>query len=124
MQQASIILLQSDPNVAQMLSASLSHSFHKVHVAASVDELRHTIAKQHPYAVILDLESASMKDLESLKQEFRDTRIICNHRVADEEMWAQTLSAGADDCCPSHDTRSILMSAIPAPQNLRRDVAA
>jgi DNA-binding NarL/FixJ family response regulator len=124
MQQASIILLQSDPNVAQMLSASLSHSFHKVHVAANVDELRHTIAKQHPFAVILDLESASLKDLESLKQEFRDTRIICNHRVADEEMWTRTLTAGADDCCPSYDTRSILMSAIPAAQNVRRDVAA
>jgi len=124
MQQASIILLQSDPNVAQMLSASLSHSFHKVHVASNVDELRHTIAKQQPYAVILDLESASLKDLESLKQEFRDTRIICNHRVADEEMWTRTLTAGADDCCPSHDTRSILMSAIPGEQNVRRNVAA
>ena len=115
-----IVLLQSDPDVAQMLAASLSHSYHGVHVARSVDELRHTAAKHRPYAIILDLESASLADVEALKQEFEGIRIICNHRVADEEMWTKTLSVGADDCCPSSDTRGILSAAAPQ----RRGMAA
>lgn len=113
MQPTNIVLLQSDPDVAQMLAGSLSNSYHGVHVARSVDELRHTAAKHRPYAIILDLESATLSDVEAFKQEFDGIRIICNHRVADEEMWTKTLTAGADDCCPSSDTRGILSSAAP-----------
>jgi DNA-binding NarL/FixJ family response regulator len=96
-----------------MLTASLSNSFHGVHVARSVEELRYTAARHRPYAIILDLESATLSDVEALKQEFQSIRIICNHRVADEEMWTKTLSVGADDCCPSSDTRGILSAAAP-----------
>jgi DNA-binding NarL/FixJ family response regulator len=113
MQTTNIVLLQSDPTVAEMLTASLSNSVHGVHVARSVDELRHTAAKHRPYAIIMDLESATLGDVEALKQEFEGIRIICNHRVADEEMWTKTLTAGADDCCPSSDTRGILSAAAP-----------
>jgi len=113
MQPTNIVLLQSDPTIAEMLTASLSNSFHGVHVARSVDELRHTAAKYHPYAIILDLESATLNDVEALKQEFEGIRIICNHRVADEEMWTKTLTAGADDCCPSSDMRGIVTAAAP-----------
>ena len=124
MQPTNIVLLQSDPQVAQMLAASLSNSFHGVHVARSIDELRHTIAKHRPHAVILDLESATIDDVEMLKREFAGTRIICNHRVADEEMWTRTLSAGADDCCPSSDTRGILSAAMIRQADPGRDLAA
>jgi len=108
MQQTNVVLLQSDANVAQTLAALLSSSFHSVHVARSLDELRYTAAKHRPFAIILDLESATLADVESLKHEFQGVRVICNHRVADEEMWTQTLSVGADDCCPSCDMRGIL----------------
>jgi DNA-binding response OmpR family regulator len=113
MQPTNIVLLQSDPNVAQMLAASLSNSFHGVHVARSVEELRRTAAKHRPYAIILDLESATLSDVEALKQDFQGIRIICNHRVADEEMWTKTLTAGADDCWPSSNTRGIVSAAAP-----------
>jgi len=112
MRPTNVVLLQSDPGVAQMLAASLSNSFHGVHVAQSLDEVRRTVVKHRPYAIILDLESASLADVENLKQEFQGTRIICTHRVADEEMWTKTLTAGADDCCPSSDTRGILSAAV------------
>jgi DNA-binding response OmpR family regulator len=112
MQPAHIVLLQSDPRVAQLLSASLRDSFHSVHVVQSIDELRNTTAKHRPHAVILDLESISLEQIEELKQQFDGVRLVCNHRVADEEMWTRTLSAGADDCCPSCDTRGILLSAV------------
>jgi DNA-binding NarL/FixJ family response regulator len=76
-----------------------------------VDELRHAAVKHRPHTIILDLESASLADVEELKREFNGIRIICNHRVADEEMWTRTLNAGADDCCPSSDMRAILSAA-------------
>jgi DNA-binding NarL/FixJ family response regulator len=112
MQSASIILLQSDPIVAQLLAASLSNSFRGVHLAKSVVEVRQAAAKTRADAIIVDLESATLADVEALKQEFASIRIICNHRVADEEMWTRTLTAGADDCCSSYDMRAILLSAV------------
>lgn len=123
MQPANIVLLQSNPTIAEILAASLSNSFHGVHVARSVDELRRIAAKHRPYAIILDLESATLHDVENLKQEFEGIRIICNHRIADEEMWTRTLSAGADDCCPSSDTRGILTAAAPRPKTLHTAAA-
>jgi DNA-binding response OmpR family regulator len=116
MQHTNIVLLQSDPKIAQTLAAMLSNSFHRVHVAKSVDELRHTAVKHRPDAIVLDLESASLADVETLKKEFDGVRVICNHRVADEEMWTRTLSVGADDCCPSSDTRGILSAAVRTDQ--------
>jgi DNA-binding NarL/FixJ family response regulator len=119
MQPANIVLLQSDPNVAQLLASSLADSFHGVHVVRSMNEVRDAAAKHRPYAIIVDLEKATLADVEALKQDFQGTRIICNHRVADEEMWTRTLSVGADDCCPSSDVRSILSSAVRQPSILR-----
>src|SRR6185437_6024246 len=110
MQYANVILLQSDPKIAQTMAAMLSASFHQVHVTRSVDELRHAAVKHRPTAIVLDLESASLAEVETLKKEFEGIRVICNHRVADEEMWTRTLTVGADDCCPSSDMRGILSS--------------
>jgi DNA-binding response OmpR family regulator len=123
MQQTNVLLLQSDPNVAQTLANSLSDSFHRVHVAKSVDELRHAAAKHQPFAIILDLETATLGDVESLKRDFQQTRIVCNHRVADEEMWTRSLNVGADDCCPSSDMRGILLAAVRE-RTMRNHLAA
>ena len=111
--QTHVLLLQSDPSIAQTLAESLANSFHGVHVAKSVDELRNAAAKHQPFAIILDLETATLADIESLKRDFQHTRIICNHRVADEEMWANTLNVGADDCCRTSDMRGIILAAAP-----------
>ena len=113
MPSSNVVLLQSDPDIARILATSLANSFHAVHVTKSIDELRHAAAKLRPHVMIVDLETASLADVETLKQQFETTRIICNHRVADEEMWTRTLDVGADDCCPSSDTRGILSSAVP-----------
>src|SRR5258708_5997532 len=112
MQPTNVVLLQSDPNVAQRLATSLSNSFHGVHVAHSLDDLRHATAEHRPFAIIVDLETATLGDVQSLKREFSETRIVCNHRVADEEMWTRSLSVGADDCCPSSDMRGILFATV------------
>jgi DNA-binding response OmpR family regulator len=123
MQYASVVLLQSDPNIAKTLAAMLSNSFHQVHLASSVDELRHATVKHRPTAIVLDLESASLAEVEILKKEFEGVRVICNHRVADEEMWTRTLNVGADDCCPSSDMRGIISSAMRDFRLLRHMVA-
>jgi DNA-binding response OmpR family regulator len=112
MQCANVVLLQSDPRIAETLATLLSSSFQQVHVAESVDELRNTAVKYRADAIVLDLESASLAEVEILKKEFAGVRVICNHRVADEEMWTRTLNVGADDCCPSSDVRGILSSAM------------
>jgi DNA-binding response OmpR family regulator len=112
MQPSNVVLLQSDPNMAQTLAVSLSNSFHRVYVARSLNELRHAAAKHQPFAIILDLEAANLDDVESLKRDFNQVRIVCNHRVADEEMWTHSLRVGADDCCPSSDTRGILLATV------------
>jgi len=118
-----IVLLQTDPSVATMLSISLRNSFNGVHLANSMDDLRHVAAKHQPSAIILDLEAASLSEVEELKREFQGTRIVCNHRVADEEMWTRTLTAGADDFCPSNDVRAILSAATPCQERSRVMVA-
>lgn len=123
MQHSNIVLLQSDPRIAQTLAALLSNSFHQVHVAKSMDELRSAAVKYRPDAIVLDLESASLADVENLKKELDGVRVICNHRVADEEMWTRTLNVGADDCCPSSDTRGILSSAVQNEQASRHMAA-
>ena len=122
MSQTTVVLLQSDPNIAQSLVSSLSNSFHRVLLTKSLDELRQTALKQRPTAIIVDLETATLEDVELLKQEFAGVRIVCNHRVADEEMWSRTLTAGADDCCPSNDTRGLL--AAVQPETMLRRAAA
>ena len=122
--QSNVVLLQSDPNIARTLAASLANSFHAVHLTKSIDELRHAAAKLRPHVMIVDLEKASFSEVESLKQQFESTRIICNHRVADEEMWTHTMDVGADDCWPSSDTRGILSSAASQTLPSVRSVAA
>jgi DNA-binding NtrC family response regulator len=123
MQSTHIVLFQSDPNVANQLSNLLSDAFHGVHLASSMPDLRHVTAKHRPTAIILDLEAASLSEVEELKREFQGIRIVCNHRVADEEMWTQTLTAGADDFCPSNDVRAILLAAAPVMEKARTMVA-
>ena len=123
MPRTNVVLLQSDPKIAQTLATLLASSFHRVDVAGSVDELRHAAAKHRPSAIVLDLESAPITEVEALTKEFEGVRVICNHRVPDEEMWTRTLSLGAEDCCPSSDTSAIL-SAATGSDELSRHMAA
>lgn len=123
MQHTNVVLLQSDPKIAQTLAALLSNSFHRVDVANSVDELRHAALKHRPSTIVLDLESAPITEVESLTRELDGVRVICNHRVPDEEMWTRTLSVGAEDCCPSSDMRAIL-SAATKPDPMSKHMAA
>jgi len=75
-------------------------------------ELRNSIEKHVAGIAILDMEAASISDVEHLAREFPKARIVCTHRLADEDMWAAALNAGAADVCPPSDTRGILRAAL------------
>lgn len=112
MQPRSVVLLQSDPRIAKSLVSLLSNSFPTVHQAHSIGELQTSIAKHRADVAILDIEAASLSDVERLCHDFPEASIVCTHRLADEEMWTAALNAGACDVCPSSDTQSILRAAV------------
>ena len=123
MQALNVVLLQSDARVAQSLVSELSNSFHSVQQVQSLGEVRNSIAKHRAGIAILDMEKASLSDVERLSHEFPGASIVCTHRCADEEMWAAALNAGACDVCPSSDTRAILRAAM-GNAGIRRSAAA
>jgi len=114
---SSVVLLQGNPEIAQSLAASLLSSFRSVHAVRSMEELRASISKHRTRVIILDIEMASLVEVESLSREFPGLSVVCTHRLADEEMWTAALSAGASDICPTYDTHSILTAAL---HNARR----
>jgi DNA-binding NarL/FixJ family response regulator len=112
MQALSVVLLQSDSRIAQSLVKSLCGSFHSVHTVRSLGELRISIAKHRAKVVVLDIETASIAEVERLSRDFPGISIVCTHRLADEEMWTAALGAGAADICPSSDAQAVLTSAL------------
>lgn len=111
MQALTIIVFQRDPRLAQALASTLSHHYHAVHIAESVDELRVDIARHRAEVAVLDIEATNLSEVARLHREFPRVSIVCTHRVADEEMWTAALTAGASDMCPAFDTQGIAVSA-------------
>src|SRR6267378_6458288 len=118
---SSVVLLQSNPEIAQSLAATLLSSFRSVHAVRSLEELRASILKHRARVIILDMEMASLVEVERLSHEFPGLSVVCTHRLADEEMWTAALSAGASDICPTYDTDGILNAAV---RNSRRAQSA
>ena len=112
MQPLNVVLLQSDSRIAQSLVSALANTFSSVRQVQSLGELRTSIAKQRAAIAILDMEAASMSDVEHLSREFPKACIVCTHRLADEDMWTAAVNAGAVDVCPPSDTRGILRTAL------------
>jgi DNA-binding response OmpR family regulator len=112
MQPFNVVLLQCDPRVAESMAASLSQSFPSVHSTHSMAKLQSSIAKHRPAVVIVDLEMISMNDVQRLCHDFSDVKVICTHRLADEEMWTQALNAGAVDVCRAYDPGGVANSAV------------
>lgn len=108
MQSLSVVVANRDSQSASQLAASLNAYFRNVSVVRSLEEVRTAIPKHRAQLAILDLELASVEDVERLAREFNHTGIVCTHRIPDDEMWAAALSAGAIDCCPSDDAAGIV----------------
>jgi DNA-binding NarL/FixJ family response regulator len=110
MQPLNVVVANIDSQAASQLAASLNAYFRIVSVARSLDEVRCAIPKHRAHLAILDLELASVEDVERLAREFNHTGIVCTHRIPDEEMWASALAAGAIDCCASDDAGCIVQA--------------
>jgi len=109
---SSVVVLESDPEVAQSLAGSLSSHFQSVHVTRSRDELRERVAQRRPEVVILDMEYSRLADVRHLHQDFPSVPIVCTYRVPDDELWIAAMEAGASDVCPADDVQTVLTSAL------------
>ena len=107
----SIVVLEKDPKIARSLAGGLRPHF-SVHLTRSHEELRDTVTRNHPEAVVLNLEDWLLTDVESLHRDFPDLPIVCTHRVPDEKMWMAALEAGASDVCPTDDVVNVLTSVL------------
>jgi DNA-binding NarL/FixJ family response regulator len=112
MQPQDVVLLQCNSRVEQSLVSALSKSFRSIHHVSSFDELCSSISKHRASIAILDIEKASLSEVERLSHDFPTAAIVCTHRCADEEMWTAALNAGASDLVSSDDTRSIVQAAL------------
>lgn len=110
MQSLSVVIANRDTQAASQLAASLNAYFRNVSVVRSLDEVRTAIPKHRAQLAILDLELASVADIERLAREFDHTSIVCTHRIPDDEMWASALAAGAIDCCQNADIAAIVQA--------------
>ena len=111
MKPLSVVVAQSNSRTAEMLAKSLYNHFRVVHVAGNLIELRQAIPKNRADVAIIDLELATLHEVQQLKQEFPAATIVCTHRLADEKMWMDALAVGATDCCFSPDVRAIVLAA-------------
>lgn len=111
MKPLSVVVAQSNGKTAEVLARSLYNHFRVVNVAENLDDLRHAIPRHRADVVIVDLELAPLNQVQILTREFKATRVICTHRLADEKMWSDALAAGAADCCYSSDVRAIVLAA-------------
>jgi DNA-binding NarL/FixJ family response regulator len=112
MKNETIILLQDDARISQNLISSLSKAFHGIYIAHSMDDVINNALKHKAKIAIIDMEAASISDLQTLTHTLPHLRIVCNHRLADDELWMTALNAGASDCCLSSDTNAILSAAL------------
>ena len=112
MRPLNVVVAQLDSKNAQHLAASLHGHFRSVAVARSLEELKDAIPKHRADVAIVDLELVGLPELAHLHESFRKTSIVCTHRLADEEMWASALAAGASDMCASGDVDSIVYSTL------------
>jgi chemotaxis response regulator CheB len=107
----SVVVLENDPKVARTLAGGLRPHF-SVHVTRSREELRDNVARNHPEAVVLNIEFWRLADVESLHRDFPALPIVCTHRIPDEEMWMAALAVGASDVCAADDVANVLTSVL------------
>lgn len=112
MQPLNVVILQSDPQVAQSLQDSLQSHFSLIYVARNLTETKVAIPKYRAQILILDLELVSRSEVEWMRHEFPGICLVCTHRLANEEMWTEMVGAGASDLCFSADSRGILSAAL------------
>ncbi len=106
-----IVLAHRDRALADHLVRSVQKQFRNVATAFNVDEIRGTIARARAPLAIVDLELVNFPQLRELCREFPATAFVCTHRLADDDMWSQSLAMGAVDCCLASDVPKIVQAS-------------
>jgi DNA-binding NarL/FixJ family response regulator len=104
-----VVLAQQDPKAATTLVNNLRGQCRAVTLAEKA-HLRQAILKARANVAVLDLEMFTLPEVEQICQEFQNVSIVCTHRLADEDLWRQTMNAGADDCCLPSDVNGIMFA--------------
>jgi len=115
MEPLNVVLYHYDPRTAQALAAGLSQHSLSVHLAHDREDLCPTLARRRPEVLVLNMETSPDDEVENLHREFPGLSIVCTHRLADDEMWAEALSRGASDiCAPRQDevVRSVMRQRV------------
>lgn len=120
---ATAVVLQSDSAILQQLINSLAGKFRSVQVVWSLAELRSSVAKNRASTAVIDINAVPISDVQQLCENFPGLWVVCNHRLADEEMWTAVLEAGAADLCASADSHAI-MNAVARSRVAARSAAA
>lgn len=101
-----VVVAQNDKRVAEKITSCLNRIFHSVRVVATVPDLESAIPRLRADLIVLDLEMTDLNLVQKLCREYH-VPVICTHRIPDERMWAESLNAGAVDCCQNTDTRGL-----------------
>jgi DNA-binding NtrC family response regulator len=119
MPSTTVVIVQSDPRIAQSLANDLHAHFAQVVVAPSAMELRTLLQRHQARVAVLDLEVVTVEEIRKLAELYDDLTIVCTHRAPDERMWMSALNAGAAEFCHPRDIHSILhASRSPLPNSL------
>jgi DNA-binding response OmpR family regulator len=107
----SVVVVERDLHLARALAGGLRPHF-SVHVTRTQEELRDHLTRTLPEAVVLNIETWRLTDVQSLRRDFPELPIVCTHRIPDEEMWMAALEAGASDVCAADDVTTVLTSVL------------
>ena len=111
MKPLTLVIAQYDPHNAEALATHLQSHFKGVTLAHNLEELRRAILQKQCDVAVVDLEMAPLSEVDRLHREFNNLDVVCTHRLADERLWTDALSAGAVDCCHPSDVRGIVLAA-------------
>jgi DNA-binding NarL/FixJ family response regulator len=104
-----VVLAQHDAVSVHSLINNLRGQCRAVAVT-SKEEVRQQILKSRADVAVLDLEMFSLPEVKDLCTEFRNVKVVCTHRLADEELWTEVMNAGASDCCLPSDVNGIMFA--------------
>ena len=97
MSQQTIVIATRTNEIATSLAELLRQHRCNVQRAEDPQQLAGVIARYRADAAIADLELVSLDEVNRLHNAFANVNFVCTHRVPDEQMWADSLSAGATD---------------------------
>jgi DNA-binding NtrC family response regulator len=112
MERTNVVLYNKDVEVAKLLADGLAGHVRSTFLAQSCDEIRPTVAQHRAGVLVLDVEGLSLDVVQRLRQEFPALSIVCTHRLADEELWAEALTRGAADICAPRNTQDVVQSVL------------